>query len=244
MNRKILVCALGEAAWHAVSYAGLGEAWTIGRGLAWGTRSPHRFLFGAVTLSPTACIPPEAGGPICDSWASLNSTDLPDWRPQEADPWMLRQPGRCAAPSVPDVRVERTNDVLLVERTAFMAASGHPPDRPGELHAVGSDRVANLHLLLAWRAGKAVGTAMVVVHSAGALIGAVNVRPEERHRGIGTALTVAALNIAPDRPATLSATQLGIAIYHRLGFTVWWARPFAGIHRSEEAPREPLRPYQ
>jgi hypothetical protein len=52
-----------------------------------------------------------------------------------------------------------TADALPFERTAFLAASGCPPERPGELHPRGSERTPGLHLLLAHLHDEPVGTA-------------------------------------------------------------------------------------
>jgi predicted N-acetyltransferase YhbS len=50
------------------------------------------------------------------------------------------------------------------------------------------------------------------------LISAVAVMPDARGRGVGAALTVIALRVAPNKPATLFATAEGLPVYRRLGF--------------------------
>jgi GNAT superfamily N-acetyltransferase len=42
--------------------------------------------------------------------------------------------------------------------------------------------------------------------------------PDARRRGVGAALTVTALRVAPDKPATVIATAAGLPVYRRLGF--------------------------
>ena len=146
MDDPIDLCAAGEDAWHAAGYAALASAWRRTPSLAWGTAgTPHRYLFGAVTLAQRPTLPPplvrELSGIVCDSWASLTSGDLPGWTSSTADPWMVREPGPCVVPAVPGVSVEWTDDALLFEDTAFRAASGFPPTQPGELHPAGSAAV-------------------------------------------------------------------------------------------------------
>jgi GNAT superfamily N-acetyltransferase len=96
---------------------------------------------------------------------------------------------------------------------------------PGALHPRDTtlDRV-NLHLLLAEVDGAPVGTALASVGPSGVTVSGVAVMPALRRRGIGAALVRVALEVAPDRPATLSASDLGIGTYRRLGF-VELARP-------------------
>jgi predicted N-acetyltransferase YhbS len=49
-------------------------------------------------------------------------------------------------------------------------------------------------------------------------ISAVAVMPDARGRGVGAALTVIALRVAPNKPATLFATAGGLPVYRRPGF--------------------------
>src|SRR6478609_2787006 len=165
----ISVCAAGEAAWQAAAYAGLGAPWRRDGDVAWAEEGvPHKHLLAAVTLLPRPRLPhplvARGPGTLRDSWATLTIDDLPGWTPSWSDPWMAREPGPCALPPVQGVVVERTDDALLFEDTAFRAASGSPPDRPGELHPGGSESIAGLHLFLARRDGVPIGTALSVVH--------------------------------------------------------------------------------
>lgn len=217
-DARIAACAAGEAAWHAAAYAGLGADWDTGFGLARAVRRvPHPFLLGAVTLEPAPPIPDDLNGEVCDSWAALSLGD--GWTSSPADPWMYRPPGGFAPVETPaGLTVAPTRDALLFERVAFLGAAGRLPRVPGELHPPGSEQVAGLTLLLAHVDGTPVGTALAVTHSAGVVVSAVSVLAEYRRQGIGAALTVAAAQCAPDRPATLSASGLGRGTYARLGF--------------------------
>lgn len=217
------LCAAGEAAWHAAAFSGLGASWREDSGLAWGPAgAPHRFLLAAVTLVPKPPLPStlRAGGlgELCDSWASFTDEDLPGWTSVSADPWMVRAAAPCDVPAVSGVRVERTYDALLFEHTAFLAAGGPPPVVPGELHPAGSEAIDGLFLFLARRGDAPVGTALAVRHARGVVVSAVNVLPAERGRGIGALLTACAVGIDPAARATLTASQLGLRVYRRLGF--------------------------
>jgi GNAT superfamily N-acetyltransferase len=178
-------------------------------------------------------LPRELSGPVCDSYGSLGVRDLaPGHEPKVADPWMLRAPAAPAASSPPPgVRVfsaESDDDVVTFEHVAFMAAGGTPPDRPGELHPPGSQHVRGLRLLIATLDDVPSGTALTVEHDRGLVISAVAVLPGVRGRGIGAALVASALAVAPDRPATLAASDQGLGLYRRLGFREvtrprhWW----------------------
>jgi ribosomal protein S18 acetylase RimI-like enzyme len=70
--------------------------------------------------------------------------------------------------------------------------------------------------------GTLAGTAALLIRHGVAGLYVITVRPEFRRRGIGTALTAAALAAARDRGvpvATLHATPDGEPVYRRMGFT-------------------------
>jgi GNAT superfamily N-acetyltransferase len=221
----VRLCANGEAAFQRAAHQGLGRPWIDGDGVAWAPDGPgHRFLFGAVTLEPRPKLPNALRGRVCDSFGALRAADLPGpgWRPEGADPWMVRPPLPVTATQPPTglliTRVETDADTVVFEQTAFLAAGGGPPARTGELHPAGSQRTNGLHLFVAWIDGRPVGTALAVDHERGVLISAVAVMPDARGRGVGAALTVTALRVAPNKPATLFATAAGLPVYRRLGF--------------------------
>jgi len=212
------VCAAGEAAWHAAAYAGLGVRWSVDRSVAWSRSSPHPYLFAAVTLRPDASIPSGVEGRVRDSWGALVGEELPGWRPCPAGPWMFRDSSRCPVEPPAGVVITATQDPLLFERIAFLAAGGRPPQRAGELHPPGSQHYPGLHLYLAWRGERAIGTALALIHETGIAVSALAVLAPERRQGIGAALTATALQAAPGLPATLSTSQIAAPTYRRLGF--------------------------
>ena len=216
----VAVCAAGEAAWHAAAYAGLGTKWRHDPGIGWSRTVPHRYLLAAVTLAPRPAIPAglleRAPGVVRDCWAALRSEDLPGWTPEPDTPWMIRTPAPFDGAPVPGLTVDPTDDALLFEHTAFVAAGGAPPETAGELHPAGSHAWPGLMMLIARRNGRPAGTALAVRHPTGVFVAVV---AAERRRGIGAALTVAAVRQAPELPATLTASVLGAGVYQWLGFS-------------------------
>lgn len=217
----IALCAHGEAAWHALGYASLGAEWADDGVLARGFGDvPHPFLLGAVTLTPDAVVPGDVPGIVCDSFARLR---LPGYRAEPTGFWMIADAGRdvpaAAVPGLTIRRAETDDDVDWFENLAFLAADGRLPGRPGELHPPGSQHLAGLTLLIAELDGEGVGTALSVATDRANNIGGVAVMPSHRGRGIASALTAAAMAVAPGVPAVLSATPAGRGVYRRLGFT-------------------------
>ena len=217
----VALCAHGEAAWHAALYAGLGARWDDDGRLARGYRAvPHHLLLGAVTLSPDAAVPGDVPGVVCDSFARLR---LPGREAEPTGHWMIRDGGeRGATTPVPGLTIHRVvsdADIAWFEQLIFLAADGRPPSRPGEMHPPGSQSFPGASWLYAELDGVGVGTAASIATSQVNNIGAVAVLPAFRGRGIASALTEAAIAMAPDVPATLSATPAGRGVYRRLGFT-------------------------
>lgn len=221
MTDPVALCAHGEAAWHRVAYASLGARWADDGVLARAVEPvPHRYLLGAVTLTPDATVPADVPGIVCDSYARLR---LPGREAEPAGHWMIREPDAAPVPPRPAGlvirRVTDDDDVSWFEQLAFLAAGGELPQRPGELHPAGSQHLPGLSLWLAELDGEGVGTALSVATTRVNNLGAVTVMPAYRGRGIGAALTAAAMSAATDVPATLSATASGRVVYDRLGFT-------------------------
>lgn len=213
-------CAEGEAAWHAVAYAGLGRRWTSDGVLArgHGAQVPQQFLLGAVTLARGASVPDDVPGIVCDSFAEL---DLPGRTAEPVGHWMVRTGAVPTVPSVPGLTIRPAltdEDVTWFETIAFLAADGIPPSRPGELHPAGTQHLPGLTLLIGEIGGEGVGTALSVTTGRVNNIGAVAVMPGHRGKGAGSRLTLAAMAVAPGLPAVLSATPAGRGMYARLGF--------------------------
>jgi len=221
MTDPIGLCAHGEAAWHAVAYRSLDSGWADDGSLARATGSvPHPFLLGAVTLVAGATVPDDVPGVVCDSYARLL---LPGRQAEPTGFWMIReqdfQPEPVRVPGLTIQVAETDADVAWFEYVAFLAADGRLPQRSGELHPAGSQLLPGLTLLVAELDGQGVGTSLSVATDRVNNIGAVTVMPSYRGRGVGAALTEAAIAAAPGLPATLSATPAGRGVYARIGFT-------------------------
>ena len=217
-DELIELCAYGEAAWQAAAYGWLGTTWTFSDDIAWGQHVPHPFLLGAVTLGRAPALPARLTGTIRDSWGALSSRLGRTHRAQSADPWMVRSAGPSAVAEVAGLTIEPAADAEVFEQVAFVAASGEPPGQAGELHPRGSENTPGLRLLVAQLDGHPVGSALALIHDRGLLVSAVAVVDAHRGRGIGAALTSAAINCAADQPATLSSSRAGLGLYRRLGF--------------------------
>lgn len=220
MTDPVGLCAHGEAAWHALAYAALGGRWREDSRLARGFGAvPHPFLLGAVTLAGDAEVDAGVPGVVCDSYARLR---LPGYQAEPTGWWMIRDAGyRAAPPAVPGLTIrpaETDDDVGWFENLAFLAAGDRLPERPGELHPPGSQRLPGLTLLIAELDGEGVGTALSVVTPRVNNVGAVAVMPAHRGRGIAALLTEAAAAVAPGVPTTLCASPPGRGVYRRLGF--------------------------
>jgi predicted N-acetyltransferase YhbS len=109
-------------------------------------------------------------------------------------------------------------------------------------------------ILVAENGGSVVGAACTASFGATGWIGALGVAPEVRRRGLGAALTEAAvawLRAHDAQTVLLYATEAGRPVYERLGFVaeeraVAWrgvagAAPRAPLRRLSEADREALR---
>lgn len=238
----VALCIHGESLWHRLGLAALGVGWEERDGIARRTGPTAVVFLGAITLRPEvtaeqldAAVRPLPGRVVVrDSFGTLDLVPL-GWRRWAMQPWMLRPPGAVARGAVPGLRIAaaRTPDeVRLFERTIFGAADGNPDWAPaGSVHpAEESLHVPGLSLLIAWWHGVPVGTAFALVDERAVQIGAVSVAREARRRGIGTALTAAAIAQAPELPAVLDSTGLGHGVYLALGFrdvgeSVLWDRP-------------------
>ena len=98
------------------------------------------------------------------------------------------------------------------------------------------------------RDGHLVSSAAIVPYSqAFAFLGMVMVHPDHRQRGLGTAVTQAALAVRPPgRPVALVATPSGQILYQKIGF-----RPISRVHKYVRSttvhegltPRPPDSPF-
>jgi GNAT superfamily N-acetyltransferase len=250
----VLACALADARFHELAFAPLGVPIRRTAGLWWGVRPAAPFFMTAGTLSPAAtsaavlarieALP--GAQQVRDCWGRLDLTGA-GFTVELDDPWMVRPPGPLPGRSVAGLVVRRARtpqDVLLFERTGVLGTGDDPPPgyRDGDLHPASTTPTdGDLHLFTGFLDGEPVATALAAVHPAVVMVGAVRTRPDVRGRGVGTALTAAAIAAAPDRPAALGARPLGVGVYRRMGFTacghaLLWNRTEAGSLRAGRVP--------
>ncbi len=231
MIEPVRACALADARFHRLCYAALGIPVRTAPGWWWVPRPGPDYFMTAGTLTPEpdpaatlaalAEVPQRAV--VRDCWARLDLTTA-GFRAELDDVWMVRPPGPLTAPPVPGLVIRRAvdaADVLQFERTAVAGTGAQPPagHHDGALHpGPATAATADLHLFTGFLAGRPVATALAAVHAEVVMIGAVRTHPDVRRRGIGGALTAAAVTVAVDRPAALGARPLGVPVYRRLGF--------------------------
>lgn len=221
MPDEIALCARVDRDFHAMLYGALNIPVLDRDGCWWAERPATIVLMDGGTVSATAS--PDAI-PVLhrfrDSWGRL--TLPPPWRSEPDQPWMIRPPGPIDVPAVPGLVINRADNadaVLLFERSAVDIGGGLPGHRDGAIHpAAATAANRRLHLFTGTIGGVVVATALAAVTDDGLSIGAVSTRVEWRRRGIGAAMTAAAVAADPGLPATLTASALGVQVYRRLGF--------------------------
>lgn len=221
MLDEIALCARIDRDFHAMVYEALGIAVQEWRGAWWVERSATIVLMSGGTVSAAASLDAiPALRRFRDSWGRLALP--PPWRPEPDEPWMIRRPGPIDAPSVPGLVIQRADNpesVLRFERSAVDIGGGLPGHVDGAIHPA-APTAANkrLHLFIGTIDDVVVGTSLAAVTDDGLSVGAVSTRIEWRRRGIGAAMTAAAVAANPELPATLTASALGLPVYRRLGF--------------------------
>lgn len=138
------------------------------------------------------------------------------WRLDEAEPALVLTPIPVTPPPPPDLAIHR----VTTERAfADFVAVTHPPSvfLPSLVAAL-DPAVA---LFVGYRDGTPVATSRIARYDdVGEINGVVTV-PAERRRGLGTAMTWAAIAAGVDSGCTaitLSASAMGYPVYVRMGF--------------------------
>ena len=221
-DAAVAACARGEAAWNRLALAALELPSFEDDGMWWRRDPASPVLFAGVSTARGARVPAEIGpGQVRDSFGDL---DLPGWTAKPSDPWMLREP----AP-IPPLQVEglvldhavNPDEVWVFERTAIRGALGEEgvaQFAPFSIHGRESGQVPGLRLLIGKLDGIPVATSIAARWKGGVCVSGVMVVASARRRGIGAAMTCAALRAAPHVPASLCASALGFGVYERLGF--------------------------
>lgn len=206
------------------------------RGLAWfRTDAPHEELNAVLTVT---------GGRIDDaaramgeakalwhSWPGEQSFDVEaelrgrGFRFVEEEPVMVLSldDGRPfpQTPPVPGLRIQPVDDIDSLTEWVRVWAGRAYPAVVDAFAAKSLGRFGVVHHLLAWYGGEPIGCAAAVVTNS--VVGVEHVVTSQAHRGrgVGTALTTAAVEEGRTRGATaavLTASRDGLRIYRRLGF--------------------------
>jgi GNAT superfamily N-acetyltransferase len=134
-------------------------------------------------------------------------------------PFMFRPPG--LAPAAPaGVRIHEVDAPEAARAWERAIAAGYPMP---EAAAPGSALpdvfpVDRWHFFVAYDGDRAVGTSAAFVTDHAVEVEMISVHPDGRGMGLGRALTAAAVDTAPDRPAVLISSDDGYSVYRRLGF--------------------------
>jgi ribosomal protein S18 acetylase RimI-like enzyme len=154
------------------------------------------------------------------------------------------EPGQ-APPGVEVVPIDRRDGEAGVEDFAdvhrqHFAWAGFSVDAVGHFASARPLTAREVDAFVAYREGRPAAAAMTIVHEDVAGIYWVSTRPDERRRGLGDLVTRAAVRAGFGRGArlvVLQATDLGLPVYRRIGFT-----PFAQYRRYfRPDPEGPLQ---
>ena len=149
-----------------------------------------------------------------------------DWRdhglnPVGHPPLMLRPPGAGPVPAQ-GVTVERVADgeVLAQWERTFLHAYPVPEMLPAVRGSfVGPEVLGGSWTFFLGRVeGHPAASSAAYVTPTLNVVEMVSVLPDHRGRQLGTALSLAAATVAPDRPSMLIASDLGRGVYARLGY--------------------------
>lgn len=150
-----------------------------------------------------------------------------------SETWMVRAAKTLDTPAVAGLAIRRAvtpGGVALFERTAYSNAGELGSYVRGAVHpASATATVTHLHLLVGYREGDPVATAIGVSGPRVTGIQAVTTHPAFRRRGIGAAMVAACCAVSPGLPTALSSRPGAVRLYRSLGFSdlgaaTQWAR--------------------
>jgi GNAT superfamily N-acetyltransferase len=235
--------AANLAAWHDSSVRALGLA-TSRTSWWWTAPTPRPWIyFTAITLRPPrsrddrAELDRELVAHLDDPRGSFQAVcetfDRVDLSEAAGAPsslfhrttgrWYVRRPqedrgGEGAPQDLQIITVRDEDDLHDYEKATCAAFRAPPPVAPFEIHAPGILEDPAMHVLLARVDGDIAGGAMAYETDDMIGIYGVGVVPGLRGRGYATALTQAAMALAPDRATVLQPSAEAQSLYHRLGF--------------------------
>jgi len=181
-------------------------------------------LRGSPVLSAWIPLEPSPAD-IADRFLARGFRPNPGDRPEPAMAADLRNlPSQLPLPGVEILRVASRRDVDTANRVLAEGFEA-PPEVGTFLADLTADAVldagGSVRTFLATLGGRPVATALASVHAGVVGIYSVATVPEARGRGLGRAVTLAAMDEGASRGATvavLEASEMGRPVYERLGF--------------------------
>lgn len=139
-------------------------------------------------------------------------------------PCMARMPEVGAGrPAPDDVKIQRVTDEQQLADFERVLLEAYPvpdllPVRRGAFLSTALLEAPRWNLFVGYRDGLPVATAASYATDTVADVTLVTCHAEHRGRGFGRAVTQAAVDVAPDRPALLIASDDGQPVYRSMGF--------------------------
>src|SRR6185437_14188400 len=168
-----------------------------------------------------------AGG-IGGSWMLWSAWPTPDltpygMHPAGQTPLMVRLPSPIPVATTTGLRIVEASTESDLRDLDYVMIHGYPipeltfpDDRVTDKRAFGGA----MHFFIGYEGDQPSSCAMACIGEHEVGIYAVATLPDRRGKGLGDALTRAALAAAPHLPAVLEASELGQPIYQRMGFQV------------------------
>ena len=231
--------AANLAAWHDASTRALGWRPATTRGW-WLCATPAPNIYhSAVSLQPARGRrdrdrlraelrahlddPDSVHVSVCDAWDELD-LGLLGLTCRATSVWSARPPGPTSAPPSTGITIERvgtTGALAAFEETVVRGFGARPPIAPFDIHGTAILDDPSMHVFLGRTADAADPVAVSMAYVTSEVVGIYGVAtvPDARGHGHATAMTLAALAVAPDRPAILQPSPAAYPLYRRLGFT-------------------------
>jgi GNAT superfamily N-acetyltransferase len=150
-------------------------------------------------------------------------------------PTMILRPPAEPAPPAAGVTVRAVeDDATLEEHIAMQVEQGFPEEAARRMYSASLARDPDVRIYTAYLEGQAVGSSIAIRTGAVSGVYSVGTRPDARRRGVGTAVTWAAVGAGAGWGATMVALQsseMGYPVYREMGFEV--LNRYALFHRLD-----------
>jgi GNAT superfamily N-acetyltransferase len=157
-------------------------------------------------------------------------------------PTMILRPRTESPPPADGVTVRAVeDDAALEEHIAMQVEQGFPYEAARRMYSASFIGDPDVRIFSAYLDGRPVGSSIAIRTGAVSGIYSVGTLPEARRRGVGTAVTWAAVGAAVGWGATMVALQsseMGYPVYRDMGFEV--LNRYALFHRVDGGP-PPIR---